>query len=231
MPIFELPADEIIFPNPELAEPIGVLAVGGDLSPERVLFAYQHGIFPWFNPDEPIYWWSPDPRMVLLPAELKVARSMRPYFNQSKFRLTLDTAFDAVIGECRSVYREGQRGSWITRDMVEAYTRLHHLGHVHSVEVWEDDRLVGGLYGVSLGRVFFGESMFTRVSNASKFAFIRLVRLLAERQFQLVDCQQVTPHLATLGARPVSRKEFLKMLRENPVENSLVGSWKDWVPS
>lgn len=216
MPIYLLPEDELVFPDPALANPDGILAVGGDLSPERLLLAYRYGIFPWYNPGEPILWWSPDPRMVLFPSELKVSRSMRPYFNQKKFTCTIDRDFEAVMRACQQNKRPGQRGgTWITDEMVEAYCRLHDLGYAHSVEVWQQDELVGGLYGLALGRVFFGESMFTKISNASKFGFIYLVRLLEKWGFQLVDCQQETRHLRSLGARNISRETFLKYLAEN----------------
>ena len=180
----------------------GILAVGGDLSTARLLEAYRNGIFPWFNPDDPILWWSPDPRFVLFPEELRVTKSMRPYFNQEKFQLTCDREFVAVMKACGEVPRKGQTGgTWISKAMIEAYTTLHHLGYAHSVEVWEEGQLVGGLYGIGLGRCFFGESMFTTVSNASKFGFISLVRKLEEQGYWLVDCQQQTRHLASNGSQ------------------------------
>lgn len=202
-----------------------MLAVGGDLSPERLLKAYAQGIFPWYGPGEPILWWSPDPRAVLFPEELRVSKSMRPYFNQGKFSLTFDQDFKTVIQLCGKV----RRHTWITRDMLEAYTRLHEMGYAHSVEVWQDGKLAGGLYGLALGRVFFGESMFTKVSNASKFGFIALVRQLQARGFRLVDCQQETHHLASLGARPIPRDTFLEYLRQNQHEATARGSWRAWL--
>ena len=217
MPVYLLPDDEILFPPPDLATTEGILAVGGDLSTERLIKAYKNGIFPWFNPGEPILWWSPDPRFVLYPSELRISKSMRPYFNQQKFEVTFDQAFDQVIKACQVRTSEAGRrrraiGSWITDDMIQAYTALHEQGVGHSVEVWEEGRLVGGLYGLAFGRIFFGESMFTRVSNASKFGFISLVQWLEEKGFALVDCQQETRHLASLGARSISRKDFLASL-------------------
>ncbi len=226
MPVFWLPEDEVIFPDPELADPNGVLAVGGDLSPKRLLTAYQMGIFPWFNPNEPLLWWSPDPRFVLFPEKLKISRSMRPYFNQQKFEVSLDQNFRAVITNCQQNRRAGQGGgTWITDDMLEAYCHLHELGYAHSAEVWDDGTLVGGLYGIALGKVFFGESMFAKVSNASKFGFISLVQWLQKRNYWLIDCQQETRHLASLGAERINRTEFLEYLERNRGENTQVGKW------
>ena len=225
MPIYWLSEENIIFPKPELAEKEGVLAVGGDLSPERLLAAYSQGIFPWYGPGEPILWWSPDPRAVLFPAELNVSRSMRPYFNQRKFSLTFDHAFETVMRLCGKV----RRHTWITKEMVKGYSQLHEMGYAHSVEVWQDGALVGGLYGISLGRVFFGKSMFTKVSNASKFGFIALVRQLQARGFRLIDCQQETRHLASMGARPIPRAHFLEYLSENQSEKTIIGKWSDWL--
>jgi leucyl/phenylalanyl-tRNA--protein transferase len=228
MPLFWLSNEHLEFPPVHLAEPEGVLAVGGDLSPQRLLKAYNSGIFPWYSPEEPILWWSPDPRFVLFPDKLKVSKSMRPYFNQQKYQLTFDQEFESVMRACGEMPRPGQNGTWITDEMIEGYTRLHHLGYAHSVEVWQESSLVGGLYGLSLGRVFFGESMFARATNASKFGFITLVRELKERGFWLIDCQQETPHLASMGAEPIARKEFLKLLDRNQKEETLRGSWSDW---
>lgn len=226
MPVFRLPDDEIVFPHPELADPNGILAVGGDLSPDRLLLAYEWGIFPWFNPGEPILWWSPDPRFVLFPDELKIAKSMRPYFNQRKFEVTVDRNFEDVIRACQIQKRDRQMGgTWITEEMVQGYCKLHELGYAHSVEVWQGEELVGGLYGVSLGKIFFGESMFAKVSNASKFGFIALVQQLKKIDFQLIDCQQKTKHLASLGARSIDRKIFLEFLEKNQHEETLVGKW------
>jgi leucyl/phenylalanyl-tRNA--protein transferase len=223
-----LPDDEITFPHPELADPNGILAVGGDLSPERLLLAYEWGIFPWFNPNEPILWWSPDPRFVLFPDELRISKSMRPYFNQRKFDVTFDTQFEQVIRACQQIKRDKQLGgTWITESMVQAYCKLHELGYAHSVEVWQKGELVGGLYGISLGKIFFGESMFTTVSNASKFGFISLVRQLKTWDFQLIDCQQKTRHLASLGARSIDRALFLEYLEQNATEETLVGKWTE----
>ena len=229
MPIFMLSEDNIAFPNPLQASEEGILAIGGDLSPARLLMAYNNGIFPWFNEEDPILWWSPDPRFVLFPEELKVSKSMRPYFNQKKFDWTLDTEFRTVILNCQQSIRRGQYGTWITEDMLEAYCHLHELGYAHSVEVWKEGDLVGGLYGIALGKCFFGESMFTHEKNASKFGFISLVRLLTQKGFNLIDCQQETRHLSSLGAKSISREQFLSLLHDNRKEKTYVGNWSDWI--
>ncbi len=226
MPVFWLDDQSLEFPAPELATPEGILAVGGDLSPARLLEAYAGGIFPWFNEGDPILWWSPDPRFVLFPDELVVSKSMRPYFNQKKFQISFDQDFEGVMRGCQQSNRNGQSGdTWITEDMIQAYVQVHQLGYAHSVEVWQEGDLVGGLYGISLGKIFFGESMFARVSNASKFGFITLVQKLREKGFTLIDCQQQTQHLGSLGARPISRKLFLNHLQENKKQETLTGSW------
>lgn len=227
MPIFLLNDDDVIFPDPCFAEGTGLLAVGGDLSTDRLLEAYRHGIFPWYNPGEEILWWSLDPRFVLFPNELKVSKSMRPYFNQNKFEVTYDTRFREVMVYCRDQYRKQQFGSWISNDMIEAYVKLHELGYAHSIEVWKGEQLVGGLYGLSLGKMFFGESMFSLEANASKFGFITLVRKLKSLGFTMIDCQQETPHLGSLGARGIPRAEFLEKIKENNTEKDLVGNWGD----
>ena len=228
MPIFWLSDDNIAFPHPDLANEDGMLAVGGDLSPERLIKAYELGVFPWFNPGDPIIWWSPDPRFVLFPDELKVSKSMRPYFNQKKFELTVDTKFSAVMRACQMQKRKGQMGgTWITEDMVVGYTKLHEMGYAHSVEVWKDSKLVGGLYGISLGKFFFGESMFSIESNASKFGFILFVQKLKSLGFTLIDCQQETRHLKSLGGRSIPRTEFLERLELNAIETSIFGNWTD----
>lgn len=225
MPVYWLSEENNEFPYPDTASTDGILAVGGDLSPERLLSAYQLGIFPWFNEGEPILWWSPDPRLVLFPAEMKVSKSMRPYFNQQKFRVSCDTCFRTVIEMC-SLSRETEGGTWITSDMIEAYSRLHELGFAHSVEVWAGNELVGGLYGIGLGKIFFGESMFSSVSNASKFGFITLVRKLESLGYWLIDCQQETKHLSSLGARPIRRTAFLDVLKRNEGEETMRGHWR-----
>lgn len=203
------------FPEVEraLAEPNGLLAAGADLSLPRLLEAYRNGIFPWFAQDQPILWWSPDPRMVLFPAELKVSRSLARTMRNTRFEVRADTAFDEVIAGCRQP-RRGESGTWITEEMAEAYGALHRAGFAHSVETWLDGELVGGLYGVALGRAFFGESMFTRVSDASKVALVALARQLAHWRFGVIDCQMNTAYLASFGAREIPRAEFTRRLRE-----------------
>ncbi|RME99372.1 MAG: leucyl/phenylalanyl-tRNA--protein transferase [Bacteroidetes bacterium] len=223
-----LPPHPVQFPHPTQAKPDGLLAIGGDLTPEWLLLAYSWGIFPWFNAGDPILWWHPDPRFVLFPERLKVSKSMRPYFNQQKFQLTFDQAFEQVIRACGEIPRPRQKGTWITEDMVSAYVELHHLGYAHSVEVWDGAELVGGLYGIALGKVFFGESMFSKVSNASKFGFISLVRRLQARGVELIDCQQETAHLRSLGAETISRDAFLKILAKNREAGFAPKSWKAW---
>ena len=227
MPVYWLSKDDISFPPAFLANEDGILALGGDLSVERLIEAYQNGIFPWFNKDDPFIWWSPDPRFVLYPADLKVSKSMRPYFNQKKFQVTTDQAFETVMRNCQQVKRQKQEGgTWITESMIAAYVKLHKAGYAHSVEVWQEETLVGGLYGVSLGKVFFGESMFSKVSNASKFGFISLVRKLIELGFDLIDCQQKTNYLGSLGAKEIPRQVFLQHLENNKLKPTLKGNWE-----
>jgi leucyl/phenylalanyl-tRNA--protein transferase len=224
VPIYRLPR-EPVFPEPRLADPDGLLAVGGDLSPERLLQAYAHGIFPWFNEDSPILWWSPDPRMVLLPAWLHVPRSVARTVKRGAFEVRADTAFAHVIRRCADKARPDQDGTWITGEMVFAYERLHQLGFAHSFEAWEGDTLAGGLYGVSLGGAFFGESMFADRPDASKVAFVRAVEWLARLGIDLVDCQVRTEHLARFGAREIPRLEFLDLLESALEKPTLRGKW------
>jgi len=205
--------DELVFPPVESANIEGLLAVGGDLSPERLLLAYQSGIFPWFDNDSIILWWSPDPRMVLYPNQIRISKSMKKVIRSNQFRLTKNTCFREVLEQCSSVPRVGQDGTWITEEMKNAYVELHKRGIAKSYEVWEGDSLVGGLYGVDLGYVFCGESMFSLTSNASKFAFIELAKELQLKQYRIIDCQLYTNHLASLGAQEISRKEFIKLLK------------------
>ena len=224
MPLFML-SKKLVFPPVHLAEPEGVLAIGGDLSVERLLLAYRNGIFPWYSDGEPILWWTPDPRFVLFPERLHVSKSMHRLLKTGRFQVTLDRAFPKVIRECQKTPRRNQPGTWLTGAMLNAYCRLHEAGYAHSVEVWEDDVLAGGLYGVSLGRCFFGESMFTKVSNASKVGLIGLVDRLREWEFPLIDCQVETAHLASLGAEPIPRVEFMRRLHAALRHPDRRGSW------
>jgi leucyl/phenylalanyl-tRNA--protein transferase len=213
MPVFTL-SKRLSFPPPHLAIKEGLLAVGGDLSIERLLLAYRSGIFPWYSQGEPILWWSPDPRLVLYPDELRVSRSLRRVIKKELFQITFDTAFDDVVQGCADVKRAYGEGTWITNEMKTAYCDLHRQGHAHSVEAWQNETLVGGLYGVSIGRAFFGESMFSRVSNASKVAFATFVENLKQLNFKIIDCQVRTDHLIRFGAREVPRKAFLEQLQQ-----------------
>ena len=204
--------DALLFPSPEQASAEGIVAVGGDLQPERVMLAYRKGIFPWFESDDFLLWWSPDPRMVLFPDRLKVSKSMRTVLRKKQFEVTFNKAFDQVVEACAKVKRFGQNGTWITPGLMEVYSTLHTQGHAHSVEVWEEGSLVGGLYGIDLGTVFCGESMFSKSSNASKVALIYLVKELKKNKYELIDCQVPTQHLASMGAELISRTEFLTFL-------------------
>lgn len=215
MSLFILDKD-IHFPPVHLAEPDGLLAIGGDLSPARLLEAYRHGIFPWYEGDH-ILWWCPDPRFVLFPEELKIARSMKPLLNRQAFRFTTNTAFAEVIHQCKNSHRPGQDGTWITDEVEKAYIKMHELGYAHSAEVWKDGSLAGGLYGIRLGNVFFGESMFSNVSNASRYAFIQYTEQLMQEGVSLIDCQVHTDYLESMGARMIPGMEFDRLL-QNLVE-------------
>ena len=224
MPVFLL-SEELIFPPVELSEYDGLLAVGGDLSPERLLLAYREGIFPWFTEDTEILWWSPDPRLVLFPDELRVSRSLRQTIKKESFNITFDKSFSEVIRACAEVHSSRDGNTWITPTMIDAYIRLHELGYAHSVEAWYGGELAGGLYGVSIGSAFFGESMFTRVSNASKVAFVFAVKQFKKWGFRLIDCQVTTEHLKRFGAREIKRTEFLRLLKESLQYKTRRGKW------
>lgn len=223
MPIYVL-NDKLDFPPVEGAEE-GIVAIGGDLSPERLLLAYRRGIFPWYSEDEPILWHAPDPRFILMPEELHISKSMRRVLNAGIFTATFDTDFSFVINQCAAVERNDQDGTWITPEMINAYLELHRLGYAHAVEVWKNHKIVGGLYGVSLGKVFFAESMFHTESNASKFALIKLVELLKQHDFHFIDAQVYTEHVETLGAREIPRNTFMQLLKDGLNHDTWKGKW------
>jgi len=225
MPIYRL-TEEIVFPPPDHADPSGLLAVGGDLSSERLLEAYRQGIFPWYSDDQPLLWWSPDPRLILQLSEFRLSRSLRRTLRKGIFDVTFDRAFDEVIKACASVPRRGQRGTWITEEMQEAYVRLYGLGFAHSIESWFEGKLVGGLYGVSLGRCFFGESMFHFKRDASKVALAILVEKLKHWDFDFIDAQMTTDHMLSLGAEEISRRLFLKRLQAALRYPTKKGKWR-----
>ncbi len=224
MPIFLL-SDRIAFPHPNLARKDGLLAVGGDLSQDRLLLAYSMGIFPWYSEPEPILWWSPDPRLVLYPCEIKVSKSLKKILKNKIFSVTIDQAFNQVITSCARIRLQKNEGTWIDEDMIKAYCGLHESGFAHSVEAWYEGELAGGLYGVSLGRCFFGESMFTRISNASNVAFVFLAEYLKSLSFDIIDCQISTKHLINFGAREIPRKDFLKQLEKSLEAPTKKGRW------
>ena len=226
MPVFRL-TQQLAFPPPHLATKEGLLAVGGDLHPERLLLAYKQGIFPWYSEGEPILWWSPDPRLVLFPEELNVSRSLRKTIRKSIYTITFDRAFEHVIQACANVRLDKSEGTWITLDMQNAYCRLHELGFAHSVECWHESNLVGGLYGVSLGRVFFGESMFSTMNDASKVCLVSLVAFMLENHFTIIDCQVATDHLIRMGARTIPRRDFLSHLYIAIQYPSISGKWSN----
>jgi leucyl/phenylalanyl-tRNA--protein transferase len=225
MPIFRL-VDDIIFPSPSYADRSGLLAVGGDLSSERILAAYRLGIFPWFSGDQPILWWSPDPRSVLDLDAFRRSRSLRKTLKKETFKITFDRAFEAVIEACSNVARESQNGTWITAEMRDAYISLHELGYAHSVETWFGEQLAGGLYGISLGKAFFGESMFHFKTDASKVALAALVEQLKSWDFHFIDAQMTTEHLTSLGAREIPRPLFLKRLKAALRQPTKQGRWE-----
>lgn len=225
--IFQLNDDDCSFPSATMANKDGLLAFGGDLSPERLIVAYANGIFPWSNENEPLLWWSLDPRLVMRPGEMRVSKSLRHTLRSGLFEIRIDTDFEGVIKHCAMMRREGQSGTWITDEMVEAYVQLHRIGLAHSFETYCDGELVGGLYGVALGKLFCGESMFHTMSDASKVAFHRLHEFLLAHGFKLIDCQQETKHLVSLGAYAVDRQDYLDEIRQLVVEPTLKGNWGD----
>jgi leucyl/phenylalanyl-tRNA---protein transferase len=224
MPIYLL-NETIRFPDPELADEDGLLAIGGDLSPDRLILAYEKGIFPWFGDESPIMWWSPDPRMVLFPTEFKISKSLSQSIRKKNYQVRFDENFRDVIIGCASSLRKHEQGTWITAEMVEAYCTLFHLGYAHSVETYQEDRLVGGLYGISIGKAFFGESMFFSERDASKVALAALIDRMVDWDFHFLDVQQQTSHLQSLGARPVPRATFLELLKEADNFPTITGKW------
>ena len=226
MPVFELD-DTISFPPPQMAREDGLLAVGGDLSTERLLLAYHLGIFPWYSPGEPILWWSPDPRLILFPDDFHVSKSLARTIRRKTFEVTFDKAFSQVIRKCAELRKEQGDGTWIDEEMIEAYCKLHDLGYAHSVECWQEGNLAGGLYGVSLGGVFFGESMFSLKPDSSKAAMAALVEKLRYWEFDMIDCQIGTPHLKSLGAEDISGAEFWERLSLSVDKPTMVGNWSE----
>ncbi len=224
MPVFRL-SEKIEFPLPQFSREDGLLAVGGDLSEERILLAYSMGIFPWFSEGSPLLWWSPEPRLVLFPGEVRISKSLKKVLRNKKFKVTFDTAFRDVITACAEIRTCSGDETWISDEMVDAYCKLHKSGYAHSVETWNEGKLVGGLYGLSLGRSFFGESMFAYESNASKVAFAELVNFLSNKNFDLIDCQVTTEHLMSFGAVEISKPEFLYLLDKSLEHYTLKGSW------
>lgn len=213
------------FPPIELANNDGLLAIGGELNSEWILDAYSKGIFPWFNEGEPIMWWSPDPRAVMNPSDIKISKSMKVYFNQNIFELKIDYDFEQVISSCQQIKRKWQGGTWITQKMKENYIKLHKKGYAHSFETWQNNKLVGGLYGLSLNNAFFGESMFSNLSNSSKFAFISMCKILEKNKFLFIDCQVPNSHLKTLGCKSISRENFSELLAQSKKIDSIIGNW------
>lgn len=227
---FQILPDVPGFPDPSFAAKDGFLAIGGDLSVPRLVDAYSRGIFPWYNDGDPILWWSPNPRYLINTASIRISKSMRAIIKNKTFMVTTDQAFESVIQACQSDDRPGQSGgTWITEEMRDAYIQLHEAGHAHSLEVWQDGNLVGGLYGVASNQMFSGESMFARVSNASKYALITLAQALHAKGFNYIDCQTHTQHLESMGAYPIERDEFLKLLGETSANPLPVGNWQDFL--
>ena len=208
-------SNELYFPPVIEADEEGILAIGGDLSTQRLLLAYRNGIFPWYSDDEPIIWWCPNPRFVLFPDEIKISKSMRAVIKKQTYSFTINNCFNNVIKNCKTINREGQSGTWISEEVIDAYTNLHNLGYALSAETWKNNKLVGGLYGVKMGNIFFGESMFSLSPNASKFAFIQLVQYLKNEGVKLIDCQVYTNHLESLGAKMIDRNDFMRLLEQH----------------
>jgi leucyl/phenylalanyl-tRNA--protein transferase len=229
MPLFRL-SERLDFPPAWLARSDGLLCIGGDLSAQRILLAYEKGIFPWFSENEPILWWSPDPRLVLFPGNIKVSRSLKKTIKKNTFHLTMDHAFEETILSCAKPRRKEYAGTWLVEEMIEAYIQLHNLGYAHSIETWKDSRLVGGLYGICLGGIFFGESMFSFEDDASKTALTALARHLEQHRFDLIDCQVTTNHLLSMGATEISRNAYLDIIQRSIKRTDLRNVWRPGIP-
>ncbi|MCM2283751.1 MAG: leucyl/phenylalanyl-tRNA--protein transferase [Desulfobacula sp.] len=229
MPLFRL-SERLDFPPAWLARSDGLLCFGGDLSAQRILLAYEKGIFPWFSENEPILWWSPDPRLVLFPENIKVSRSLKKTIKKNTFNLTMDHAFEETILSCAKPRRKEYAGTWLVEEMIEAYIQLHNLGYAHSIETWKDGRLVGGLYGICLGGIFFGESMFSFEDDASKTALTALARHLEQHRFDLIDCQVTTNHLLSMGATEISRNTYLDIIQRSIKRTDLRNVWGPGIP-
>lgn len=227
MPVYALNPDYPGFPDPLRSDRNGLLAVGGKLDPVWLIEAYSAGVFPWFNESDPIMWWSPNPRSVVYPGEVKISKSMKQLLNNGSFELRVDSSFESVIQQCRAIKRKDQDDTWITEEVKKAFIEMHRLGLAHSFETWHNEEMIGGLYGISLGRIFFGESMFSTVPNASKFAFISLSEILKKNSFDLIDCQIPNPHLASMGCFDMRKKEYLKILWKNDPEKTIIGNWNE----
>jgi len=225
MPVYLLDPDHPVFPDPVRSDSSGLLAIGGRIDPVWLIEAYASGIFPWFSDEDPLMWWSPDPRAVLYPGKAKVSKSMKKYFTNNVFEIKIDSAFDKVILNCREVKRKSEDKTWISHDIIKAYSELYKLGLAHSFETWREGKLVGGLYGVSLGTMFFGESMFSLVDNASKFAFISLSNILDKNNFKLIDCQLPNEHLMSMGCVEMKKIDFLSILRSDDPQKTISGNW------
>jgi leucyl/phenylalanyl-tRNA---protein transferase len=225
LPVYQIPDEHLIFPYPWNANSDGLLGIGGDLQPQRLILAYENGIFPWYSAGEPIQWWCLTPRLVLFPEQLRISKSMKSVLKHSGFSFTMDRDFLTVMLQCKTINREKQTGSWIHQDIMDAFLKLHQMGIAHSVAVWQKNELVGGLYGLAIGKMFCGESMFAKTSNASKYALIQLCSELINRKFNFIDCQQDTAHLRTMGAQLIEKERFYKMLEENKNYPVLKESW------
>ena len=228
MPVFRIPDNKIVFPHPTLANSDGLLGIGGDHSPERFILAYQNGIFPWSSAGEPISWYCLLPRLILYPSKVNISKSMKVVISRNKFHFTIDQHFKEIMSHCKEIDRKGQKGSWIYNELEESFLELHQLGLAHSIEIWKENVLVGGLYGLAIGKMFCGESMFSKVTNASKFALIVLCQILTDNSFELIDCQQDTNHMKSMGAEIMGTSDFLNFLEKNKLYPQANDFWKNY---